>query len=86
VIRQILTHLLLGPETDSVEDTHDWLVFAAGLADAPAPIEANYYTNDEEFRSEVDDWIGRVIEAFCEQQRATEMFVKFKKESEVTHG
>jgi len=85
VIRQILAHLLCGPESESVESNHEWLVFATALAGAPPP-DINHYQTDDEFRGKIDDWTDDVIEKFCNQQRAAEMFTKFKKESEVPHG
>ncbi|HEY1793335.1 MAG TPA: hypothetical protein VGG34_10490 [Opitutaceae bacterium] len=84
VIRQILTHLLLGPETESVEEDHDWLTFAAALTGRRAP------TNDgdageELFMSDVEDWITEAVEAFCLQQHAAETFVTFKREAEASN-
>jgi len=89
VIRQILEHLLLGPERDAVEEDHDWLIFAGLLTGRRAPKlddEAADPTDDSAFADEVEAWVQEAIEGFCRQQHATERFVQFKKEVEELHG
>jgi hypothetical protein len=82
VIRQILAHLLLGPESDSVEDDHSWLVFATQLAGRTPP-KNHYQTEDEDaYGDEVNEWIDNVIEAFCAENHAMERFIQAKKEAE----
>ncbi len=89
VIRQILTHLLLGPERDSVEPDHDWLVFAAKLTGSPTPNREGSATvsdDDGSFADEVEEWVEESIAEFCKQQHAVESFVQSKKEAEESHG
>lgn len=85
VVRQILQHLLLGPEQESVEPNHDWLLFGAQLAGRSAPEhddadEAS--TDDDAFTAEVEDWIQSAVAGFCSRQRCVESFIQSKKEAE----
>lgn len=85
VIRQILKHLLLGPEQDSVEPDHDWLVFASQLAGRAVPVrdeELDLSASDNGFLEDVEEWIDETISGFCERQHAVEQFIQFKKEVE----
>jgi hypothetical protein len=85
VIRQILEHLLFGPEHDSVDDDHDWLIFASQFANRRAPErdeKASDPTDDTAFLEDADTWIEDAIHGFCQQQHAAEQFVQFKKAEE----
>ena len=84
VIRQILSHLLFGSECDSVEPDHDWFQFARLLAGRPPPAKDDDRA-EEDFLQESEEWIDAVITAFCEQQHASENFVKCRKEPEIIH-
>lgn len=89
VIRQILEHLLFGPEHDAVDEDHDWLIFAAQLTGRTAPARDDDATDpgdDSTFVDEVEAWVQEAIEGFCLQQHATERFVQFKKEADESHG
>jgi hypothetical protein len=89
VIRQVLEHLLLGPERDSVDPDHDWLVFAAQLTGKAAPTrEENATDSDEDgaFADQVEEWVEESIAGFCRQQHAVESFVQSKKEAEEASG
>lgn len=85
VVRQILHHLLLGPEVESVDDDHDWLVFGTQLVGRTAPKrsdDAAKLTDDEAFETDVNEWIQEAVSVFCERQRAAELFIKSKSEAE----
>lgn len=85
VIRQILSHLLLGPEAESVGEDHEWLVFAASLCGRPAPARPEDI-EEGSFVDEVEEWIHDSVTSFCSAQNAAENFVTFKKEAEATNG
>lgn len=88
VIRQILERLLLGPESESVERDHDWLVFAEQLSGRPAPASddsAVDLNDDSAFIDDVEEWVSDTITGFCEHHHAAEQFVVFKKELEEPH-
>jgi hypothetical protein len=89
VIRQILEHLLLGPERDSVDADHDWVVFAAQLTGKPTPARDENATDSDDdgaFADEVEEWVEEAIAGFCQQQHAVEGFVQSKKEAEEARG
>jgi hypothetical protein len=81
VVRQILTHLLLGPESDAVEPDDEWLNYAATLTGSRAP-SADDGASEEEFADDVEAWIHDVVEAFCNQQYARDNFVVARKDKE----
>ncbi len=88
VIRQVIEHLLLGPERDSVEPDHDWLTFAAQLTGRAAPTpddDVGDPNDDGAFGDEVETWVQESIEGFCRGQHAAERFIQFKKEAEEHH-
>lgn len=82
VIRQILEHLLLGPEKVSVGENHEWLIFASQLANRAAPTRNEDEEDDGSFDDEVEAWINEAIDGFCLRQNAAETFVQFKMEVE----
>jgi hypothetical protein len=85
-IRQILDHLLLGPERDNVEPTHDWILFGNTLAGRIAPNPDDYDDESSEFREDVEIWIHEAVKGFCAKQATVEAYVQFRKEAEENHG
>jgi hypothetical protein len=81
IIRQILEHLLLGSEKDSVDAEHDWLKFAVQLTEIPAPT-LDEEADDDLFAEEVDEWIEQVILKFCEKHNSLSGFINSKKQQE----
>lgn len=85
VIRQILKHLLLGPEANAVEPDHDWLIFGGSLANAAAPsraLDSEVGAEDEEYVAEVEEWVEAAVCGFCQRQNCAEGFIASKKEAE----
>lgn len=86
VIRQIISHLLLGPERNTVEADHPWLVFASNLTNESPPDSETALDDEDAYAEDVKEWTDKVIQGFCQQQHSMERFIQFKKEAEEHHA
>jgi hypothetical protein len=86
VIRQILEHLLLGPEKDFVEENHEWLLYGGQISGEAPPVRSESDEDDESFDESIVAWIDKVVGGFCESRNAKDTFVQFRKTEGESHA